>query len=65
MRVFCILMGLLVSSGGLLAMLANPNQWLPNLTWIAGMGLFTVGAFSLKRKSRRIFAGKRRVFHGN
>jgi hypothetical protein len=59
MRVFCILMGLIISASGLLALMAHPNQLLPNATWIAGMCLFYSGAFALKRKTRRVFAGRR------
>lgn len=58
MRVFCILMGLMVSASGLAAMLAHPNQLVPNATWIAGVCLFYTGALGLQRKSRRVFAGR-------
>ena len=60
MRVFCILMGLILSAVGLLALLAHPNQIIPNLTWIAGMCLFYSGALALQRKNRRVFAGRGR-----
>lgn len=62
MRVFCILVGLIVTSFGLLALMAHPNYVFPNVTWVAGMLLFYWGAFALQRKNRRIFAGKRRYY---
>ena len=62
MRVFCILIGLIVSAVGLLALLAHPSQLIPNATWIAGLALFYIGAFGRQRKTRRIVAGKRQVF---
>ena len=60
MRAFCILLGLIVSASGLLALLAHPHHLVPNLTWITGLCLFYFGAFSLQRKTRRVFAGARR-----
>ncbi|HXR95996.1 MAG TPA: hypothetical protein VN718_08955 [Rhizomicrobium sp.] len=59
MRAFCILMGLIISASGLLALLAHPTQVLPNVTWVSGMLLFYWGAFALQRKNRRVFAGRR------
>lgn len=62
MRAFLILVGLILSASGLLAMLAHPGQILPNATWIAGVCLFYTGTLGLQRKSRRVFAGKMRKF---
>ena len=58
MRAFLILMGLIVSGSGLVALIAHPAQLGPSLTWIAGMLMFYSGAFALKRKTRRVFAGR-------
>ena len=60
MRTFCILLGLIVSAIGLFALMDHPHHLVPNLTWITGLCLFYWGAFTLQRKSRRVFAGVRR-----
>jgi threonine/homoserine/homoserine lactone efflux protein len=60
MRAFLVLVGLILSATGLLALMAHPGQVLPNLTWIAGLCLFYTGALALKRKTRRVFAGRSR-----
>jgi hypothetical protein len=62
MRAVCILTGLIVSAVGLLAFLAHPTQMVPGMTLVTGMGLLYWGTFTLNRKSRRIFASKRRIF---
>jgi hypothetical protein len=58
MRAFCILVGLIVSASGLLALLAHPTQMVPGATLLTGIAMFYWGAFALSRKSRRIFAGR-------
>jgi len=55
LRALFILLGFAIASTGLLLMLAQPNGWLANLTFVGGVCLFYSAAFALRRKSRRVF----------
>ena len=56
MRATCILLGLTLSTLGLMMLLQNREQALANFTWCAGLFLFYSGALALSRKSRRSLA---------